>query len=482
MKSMKRYILLLCVCALALLPAKAQGEMDIDWTVYAQDTVLPVFMHSIDLGYDHAQEYTANIEYPELVPLTAAEAARYGLPAAEGLPEWPEVRAQVGISAKRGQLDISFVPMIWRDGKYWRIQSFTLKVQPLARAPQWGSRADGGSRYAAHSVLSEGRWVKLRVADNGIHMLTHARLKRMGFGDPSRVRLYGYGGHLLSETDPDLWTDDLCEVPLWRGDDRILFYANGSVQWTLEDDNTFTHTRNPYSDYGYYFLTEGAEQLTNAVPEAVPSPEAQPRVMTTPAYALHEVDDYAWFHGGRKLVESYDFQNGNVRRYSLPTPAAHPSHKATLDVCFTHNASVTTSVAVAVGETTVGNFTLRTVGTHDEAVEATRSFAVDLDESSDQHKVTLKHQREAGVSGRLDYLRLSYTRDIGMDVPIYATDAGTHTYNLGAVSDVNNVAVWRITGASAIEPVAYDKYTSTFTADGQRGDVFIAFKIGRAHV
>ena len=87
---MKRHILLLfSICMLALLPTKAQGEMEVDWSAYAQDTVMPVYMHSVDLGYDYAQEYTAVIEYPELVPLTAAEVVRYGLPQEAGLPEWP---------------------------------------------------------------------------------------------------------------------------------------------------------------------------------------------------------------------------------------------------------------------------------------------------------------------------------------------------------------------------------------------------------
>ena len=118
-----RYVLL-CVLTLTLLPIKAQGEVEVDWATYAQDTVLPVFVHSIDLGYDCAQEYTVAIEYPELVPLTTTEAVRYGLPEEAGLPEWPVIETHKGISAKRGQLDVSFVPMVWRDGKYWKIQSF----------------------------------------------------------------------------------------------------------------------------------------------------------------------------------------------------------------------------------------------------------------------------------------------------------------------------------------------------------------------
>lgn len=467
---------------LALLPTKAQGEMEVDWSAYAQDTVMPVYMHSVDLGYDYAQEYTAVIEYPELVPLTAAEVVRYGLPQEAGLPEWPEIEMHKGISAKRGQLDVSFIPMVWRDGKYWRIRSFTLKVHPSVHAPQ-RNMVDMPSRYAAHSALSEGRWVKLRVSDNGIHMITHARLRKMGFGDPSKVRLYGYGGHMLSEADPDQWHDDLCEVALWRGDDRILFYANGSVQWTLESDNTFLHTRNPYSDYGYYFLTEGGNSQSNAVPKVVLPVSEESAIKTTPAYSLHELDDYAWYQAGRKLVESYDFQNGNVRRYSLATTAAYSLHGATLDVCFTHNAPTTTSVAIEVNEASVGALSLRAIGGHDEAAESTQSFSVDLDEANALQKVTLTHHRGAGVSGRLDYLRLNYTRIIDSNVPIYATSAGVHTYYVGGLGMWGNedVVVWRISDASAIESIAYDKATSTFTADGQRGDAFIAFNAKGAY-
>ena len=140
-------------------------------------------------------------------------------------------------------------------------------------AAKRGSEEDNLPSLSLNSQLSKGHWVKIRVADNGIHMLTHARLKNMGFSDPSEVRLFGYGGHLLSESNPDLWIDDLCEVPLWRGDDRLLFYANGPVQWTLQNDGTFIHTRNPYSDYGYYFLTDDAE----GEPATFPYGEAQPQ-------------------------------------------------------------------------------------------------------------------------------------------------------------------------------------------------------------
>ena len=238
-----RYILL-PLLSLSLFPCKAQYEFEIDWAVYAQDTVMPVYARSLDLGYDCAGEYNATIAYPELEPLTAEEVNRFRLPQEGGVPEWPELEVYKGVAAKRGQLDVSFSPIIWRDGKYWRMHSFTLNVHREA-LPQQKRASDEMERYAAHSVLADGRWVKIRVAENGIHMLTHAALQAMGFNHPEKVRLFGYGGHLLSENDVSAWIDDLVEVPLWREADRLLFYAEGSVTWTLKSDNSFSRTRNP---------------------------------------------------------------------------------------------------------------------------------------------------------------------------------------------------------------------------------------------
>ena len=485
----KRYILL---CALTLVlssvwgQAKMGTEIEVDWAAYAQDTVRPVFHHIVDLGYDCSGEYGVSIEYPELKPLTAEEVSRFRLSQKGGASEWPEVTACKGVSAKRGQLDVSFSPIIWQDGKYWRIHSFTLKVnrETLSREHRV---LDEGRRYASHSVLAEGRWVKVRVANNGIHMLTYSRLKQMGFDNPDKVHLYGYGGHALSESDVELWRDDLCEVGVWRGNDRILFYANGSIRWTMEDDKTFTHSRNPYSDYGYYFLTDtdvsdnvsvGEYDVVNAMSISAMSYDGQPEgepLVWTPAYALHEVDDYAWFHGGRGLVESTDFLNGNVRSYTLNAHGMYPMHNATLDVCFTHNASEATAVAVDVDNASVGTLSLGAIVAHDEATAAKRSFSVTLDAMKAQHTVTLTHRRGSGVSGRLDYLRLNYSKSISLGVPIYAPSTGICTYSVAGADE--HTVVWRVNDASRpIRMASTLKGTTlTFSDNATAGDVYIAF-------
>ena len=113
------------------------------------------------------------------------------------------------------------------------------------------------SRYASQSVLNTGKWVKIRVQEDGVYKLTASELKKMGFSDLSKVAIYGYGGWLLDEDFSSPYIDDLPEVAAWRSDDYLLFYGKGTRKWTYSFSlNRFEHTNNPYSNAGYYFVTE----------------------------------------------------------------------------------------------------------------------------------------------------------------------------------------------------------------------------------
>ncbi len=122
--------------------------------------------------------------------------------------------------------------------------------------------------YAPSSVLSSGKWVKIRVSESGVHRISYETLKEWGL-QPEQVRIYGYGGALLNKDFRKKKIDDLPPVPFYiekgadgvfGAGDYVLFYAQGTTQWMY--DKQFVHTHNTYSDYGYYFLSDNAgEQL-----------------------------------------------------------------------------------------------------------------------------------------------------------------------------------------------------------------------------
>ena len=209
----------------------------LDWNALRIDSVLPTYTEVIPLESDYRNyDYTVTLEYPEYAPLTPAEcmvAEKYDSLVSEHI----NVSTFVGVQRKVGMLDISFLPIIRKDGKYLKLISARITITPTPKSS--GARkamvaAAQTARYADHSVLRTGRWVKISVTEDGIYALTKAKLRRMGFADPSRVRLFGYGGYRqkeLIQADSDY--DDLQEIPLFKQDDNTwLFWANGLLYWS----------------------------------------------------------------------------------------------------------------------------------------------------------------------------------------------------------------------------------------------------------
>ncbi|MDR2121478.1 MAG: type IX secretion system sortase PorU [Tannerella sp.] len=182
-----------------------------------------------------------------------------------------------------------------------------------------------GNRYAAKSALSEGKWVKIRVDRTGIYKLTYAELKKMGFSDPSKVSVHGYGGWPLEEDFSKPYVDDLPATDVWRNDDCLLFYARGPVKWTYDvgvygaiSIDQFVHENNPYSMYGYYFVTDATPVGEMAVIPSV-SGTAALQIDVFDDYAVHEKDEISINSSGRDLFgESFETTASRSFTFQIP--------------------------------------------------------------------------------------------------------------------------------------------------------------------
>lgn len=144
--------------------------------------------------------------------------------------------------------------------------------------------------YAETSALNTGKWVKIKVEDTGIYQISAATLSGWGFSDISKVKIFGYGGAMISEIMGNGYIDDLPQVPVMRSGNRILFYAQSNVSWTETSGKIrFQQQQNPYATAGYYFITDRndidvAEMQTTAKAE-----KASDKVITnTLARIYHE--------------------------------------------------------------------------------------------------------------------------------------------------------------------------------------------------
>ncbi len=406
---MKRKILFLLtsifVCSAASADGKVQKFFNLTADEVKIDSVLPFFSCSIPLGEAWQDSvYTVNVEYSEYIDMVSADIERYKKITSTPLPAQPKVASNVVVDRKRGRLEVSFVPLVMRDGKWQKLVSFMVDVRSSAkkrsvlRAKAASPTATAAGRYADHSVLASGKWAKIRVPETGIYRITDALARSAGFSDASKVKVYGYGGALQNETlDGDYLAeyDDLKEIPTCTVDGQRLFHAQGPVSWS---GNTATkRTRNPYSDYGYYFLTESdGEPLTvdstTFVDSFYPSPDYY--------HSLHEVDNYAWYQGGRNLFEDSPIAAGSSASYALRAASeTRTSGKVSVGVTAGQNSVVRLSIGNSVNETSTIS-----LGEYDNGQEVERTYRISDFSVADTLVIT-------AVSGgplRLDYISVCY--------------------------------------------------------------------------
>src|SRR5690606_5145010 len=122
-------------------------------------------------------------------------------------------------------------------------------------------------QYSAQSVLNSGQWYQMAVAESGIYKIDRAFLAQLGISTTSlpsnALRIFGTGGHMLTETNAALPQHDLQEIAIYvedggdgliNGNDYVLFYAAGPNQWITDSvQRSFRHQTHLYSTYNYYY-------------------------------------------------------------------------------------------------------------------------------------------------------------------------------------------------------------------------------------
>ena len=402
-------LLLLC------LQGKAQGFINLTAQEVRIDSVLPAYTYQKQLGSHYADStYTVSIEYPEFIDMTEADIRRYQQLADCEPGALPEVTQYVCVARKQGVLDISFCPIVKRDGKYQKLVSFKLNVKGKAKGIQARTRADESPsvRYADHSVLQSGTWAKIRIPASGIYQLSSSLMRSCGFSDISKVKIYGYGGALQPEKltgDYLIATDDLKEVPTCLVGGRKLFYGVGPVTW--ESESATTRIRNNYSDYGYYFLTNAGDEEPLTIDEEEFKATYYP--VADDYHSLYEVDDYAWFHGGRKLFDKTLYTIGSPLTYNLTSNGT----SGILSVALSYDGYFEASVRVndqEVGQIVVSKDAISKSKNTDNPIDFVDSYAKAADhiwyfslDSIQAGTNTVKITQTSGANVRLDYLILT---------------------------------------------------------------------------
>lgn len=174
--------------------------------------------------------------------------------------------------------------------------------------------------YTQTSVLATGKWARVNVETTGMQFISNSQLSSLGFSDPSKVNVYGYGGRLISETLSADMPDDLPLLPCVRTPKGILFYGVDNVDWQPTNNsslNKWAHVQHAYSFNSYYFLSDRAIGDEVETPTRDAAYDASLSDVTTfTCHTLHERDMAAPSNSGRTILGE-DFRSPNTRSFSF---------------------------------------------------------------------------------------------------------------------------------------------------------------------
>ena len=320
--------------------------------------------------------------------------------------------------------------------------------------------------FAEESVLKEGKWIKISVAETGIHKITYQQLKDMGISNPANVHIHGYGGAMLDEnfaSGLEFYKDDLPENAIYfhtgtdgvfNENDYILFYAQGPVSLKYnETKEIFEHTVNPYSNYGYYFITENDEPQ-KVIPEAeYDLPPIHIELNETLNYYYIDKEEENLIQSGRMWVGDKFNSKNTKKTYNFNIPNRLENSNIYFNFKSVGVSSVTNSLDVDLnGERTFNVILYATQDSHQKGNLGTINSSIKLSNENDDIKVNLNfNYNSTQADAYIDYMSINAHRKLITDgsEPLFIFYPSSYfpyiksTYNI--VSNNKNLLFWEIT-------------------------------------
>ena len=270
--------------------------------------------------------------------------------------------------------------------------------------------------YVDESVLSTGHWVKIRVKETGVCRMTFDELRKAGL-NPQQLRVYGYGGVMLAQDFTKKKIDDLPQVPVYMGEDYVLFYVRGNIGWSYNGAR-FVHSRNTYSDYGYYLLSDDTgEMLAPTEGEAISGTPTEVSFYTN--YQVHEEDllnlvDRTGISGGGREFYGEQFNGGQTQSFVFKTPNAREGEQ-TIAYVTTAGYSSTTSTFQINANGQISTTRIEAVVNDHYTMAKTGSTSMRVPAQANEQKMELTYQNHtSGALGWLNYIEWMVPCDLKM--------------------------------------------------------------------
>lgn len=296
--------------------------------------------------------------------------------------------------------------------------------------------------YAATSRLSSGKWAKIEVTATGMQLITNATLKSLGFSDPQKVNVYGFGGRVLSESLDNSMTDDLPILPSVITPEGIIFFGHDHISWNKSTDSP-GHKMNPYSEKSFYFISDCDATRPEPGEPKVAFNESYPETTKFKRRILHEQEVIAPYDSGSLLLGE-DFKTQPRRVFSFNLPDAEG--EADVNVCFganVSNGSSTLNIDLGDGDP----YSCNIPGVNSSQVFLVRKSFSGKVEAKDKLDVTIQYSNTGVAStAALDFIEIFYDSSIRLrDNQLYFYIEPTSESNVRVENCNETTVIWDVT-------------------------------------
>lgn len=343
------------------------------------------------------------------------------------------------------------------------------------------------SSYAASSVLSSGKWAKVRVDHTGMQFLSNTQLKNLGFANPDKVNVYGYGGRMISEVLDDRQIDDLPQLPLLRTATGIYFFGVNSTKWETKrisayDKSLYTHTLHAYEEASYYFISD--RDAEDVVLKTAATPGAGANIVDSFTERLLHENDLAC-HGvsGRQMVgEDFRTQSSRTFPFELTDNAGGDAMITVRGIARVAHPNTPTTMEVAVNGKSLGQAVRINSFTDNNTITTNSQTTYTLQNPEDKLDINIKATPPSGgvvYMINLDYIKVEYSRKLQLrngELYFYHSDKTPSTLQLSGCSPTTQI--WDVTDITSPSRVEFTLSGSTaeFGQNANEYHEYIAFE------
>ncbi|MCM1153025.1 MAG: type IX secretion system sortase PorU [Muribaculum sp.] len=332
--------------------------------------------------------------------------------------------------------------------------------------------------YAESSVLASGKWARVSVSQTGMQFVSNAQLQNLGFSDPSKVNVYGFGGRMISEQLSADMPDDLPLLPVVRTQRGILFFGVDTMDWERQTSSasamTWSHIQHAYGLNSYYFISDRAiENVPMADATASVAADA-PVLNTFTCRTVHESEIFAPSNSGRNILGE-DFRSPTTRNFSFPLP--DPA-----------DGNATARIQFAGGTTSGWDVTIKGSG-NSKASRASQNSPLGsafmqllntegtFPTDGEKFSLDVTFTGRGGVTiARLDWIEVEWTRSLKLrsgQLHIYDDLTSPRFYRVEGCDE--STVVWDVTTPSRPRSVKASLNGSTLTFPANGNAEFIVF-------